>query len=621
MTIQAQTPVALLKRLFFGINQLIALFAAVAGILLSFTLLHWTEHRYLEALDRIGDERLELYASTVQSAHKRFNYLPFIVAGDHQVIALLQGKGSKESTSQKLEAWQKASDASVLYLMSRQGTVLASSNWRMRESFVGKDYHFRPYFTDALDGRQGQFFAVGVTTGQPGLFLSRPVIVDDEVIGVAVVKIDMTPLEDNWASGGENVLIADQDDIIFLASRPEWKYKSLKPLNEETFKRLSAGKKYSTNIITPLSIHNQSHASIGKDIIYISRTSHTIESEQNAPGFLVHNRLIKELNWTLYYLTSLEELSDKKREAIIVSMLTATLMALIGFILANRINNRQLLEKRVTSRTKALNDINSRLLDEINEHVKTEDQLHQTHEELIQAEKLAVLGQMSAGLVHEINQPLSAMQTFTASTRLLLERNETNSALENIKDIESMIRRVTTIVSHLKSFATKSKGVTTCVALNEVIENALLLLNPRISKSEITLDWKKPETPIYVKADEVKLEQILINLIRNALDAMQKDGTSNTHQLTIELESMDKMVNLYIKDTGCGINSEDLPKIFDPFFTTKEPGEGLGLGLSISYGIAHEFGGELEAVNRSPRGMVFKLSINAIEASGEANDQ
>ncbi|MES9856800.1 MAG: ATP-binding protein [Sedimenticola sp.] len=603
---------AFAKKMSLGTNQIILVVAIIVDIGLSTTLLYWTEFQHFQELDRLGDERLELYASTVQSAHKRFDYLPFIVSGDHQVKSLLQDRGSNDNVNRKLEAWQNESNAAALYLMDRRGTVLASSNWRMPDSFVGNDYHFRPYFQDAIAGRQGRFFAVGVTTGRPGLFLSRPVVVDDELIGAAVVKIDMTQLEKDWASGGENILVVDEDGVIFLSSNPTWKYKSLAPLKAQTHARLNAEKKYSTNTITPLSIRDGSDSPLGKKIIFLSETTKSARSETTQQSYLMHSRPITGLNWTLYYLTNLKNLSENKRDVVIVSTLIATLVALLGFILVNRIHNRQLLEKRVVSRTRALNESNSRLLEEINERTKTEEQLHQTLEELIQAEKLAALGQMSAGLVHEINQPLSAMQTFTASTRLLLERGDQDSALENLKDIESMGRRMSTIVSHLKSFATKSKGHTTRVNLSEVIDNALLLLGPRLAKSNVELEWVAPKTPMYVKADEIKLEQILINLIRNALDAMHGVPKQERHRLSIALRSGDRKIDVYIEDTGCGVNPDDLPKLFDPFFTTKQPGEGLGLGLSVSYGIAREFGGDLVANNRPEGGTLFKLSLEAI---------
>ncbi len=610
------------KRPFWGINQLILLAAVVVGLLLAAALLHLTEVRHFQALDRLGDERLELYASTVQSAHKRFDYLPFIVSGDPQVQALLQGMGSVDAVNRKLENWQKESNASDLYLMDGRGIVLAASNWQRSDSFIGNDYHFRPYFQDAIAGNRGQFFGIGVTTSRPGFFLSRPVTFQGAVQGAAVVKIDMTQLEKDWSSGGENVWLTDQDGVIFLASDSDWKYKSLDALSEATVARLESERKYSSNIIKPLPLMSQEASPQGKSIIQLSSLNTKTASQADGQHrYIMHSRLLEGLDWTLYYLSDLQGLDEEKKNAMIIAGLIAALVALLGLILASRIKNRRLLEQRVASRTQALNESNHRLLDEISERRKAEAKLRQTHEGLIQAEKLAALGQLSAGLVHEISQPLSAMQTFIASTRMLIQRKQTSSALDNLNDIDSMVRRVSTIVSHLKTFARKSQGHATNVALSSVVDNALLIMNSRLSKSDVALDWTPPNVPMYVKADEIKLEQILINLIRNALDAMCECDGHQPGKLEINLEALAGKANLYIKDTGCGINPDDLPKVFDPFFTTKELGEGLGLGLSVSYGIAREFGGDLEAIRRPEGGTVFKLSLDSAEASGVMCDQ
>jgi two-component system C4-dicarboxylate transport sensor histidine kinase DctB len=597
---------------------LMLLATLLLGIVLAFGLARWTEYRHFETLDRQGNERLELYASTVQSAKQRFDYLPFIVSRNGQVKALLQGRMSGEPVSRTLHAWQQESSAAVLYLMDHTGLVLASSNWQEPQSFVGNNYHFRPYFRDAITGGNGQFFAVGASTGQPGLFLSRPVRDQDKILGVAVVKIDMTQLETDWALGGENVLVADNDGVIFLASNPEWKYHSLGAIAPAILQRLAAERKYSNRIITPLNILKQRRSPLGQRIIELEGPTDQLVGDTH---YLMHQRPLSELNWTLYYLTDLKELVYKKRSANLIALLITLLLVLSGFIFVNRIQSRRLLEARVETRTRELNDTNRRLREEIDTRIETEEQLRQTHEELVQAEKLAALGQMSAGIVHEISQPLSAMQTFVASTRLLLQRGENGSALGNLDDIGSMVRRVTSIVAHLKSFASKSRGHSSPVDIRKVIENALLILRPRLEHSDIDLSIETPPQPLQVIADEIKLEQILINLIRNALDAMQQLPDAAPHRLSIRSETDGGRVHIYIADTGSGINPDDLPKVFDPFFTTKPQGEGLGLGLSVSYGIAKEFGGDLAVVEHSERGTLFKLSLDSALETGNKHDR
>ncbi len=587
---------------------LLVLASAIAvGIVLAIALVQLAEYQYFETLERQGNERLELYASTVQSAKQRFDYLPFIATRDQDVINLLKGENQASQVNHKLASWQLESGAAALYLMNREGSVLASSNWASQESFVGKNYHFRPYFKDAIAGREGQFFAVGASTGRPGLFLSRPIEVGQQTIGVAVIKIDMKQLEIDWASGGELVLVTDSDGVIFLSSQEAWKYKSITPVPQAILKRFVTEKKYGNNRVSPLNVLTQKRSPQGHKMLELSSPG---SSHARPENYLMHKRLLPELNWTLYYLTDLKGLVEKRRYALLISGLITILLALIGFIVVNQIRSRHTLESRVAKRTKALNETNRRLLEEIDSRKVAEERLHQTHEELIQAEKLAALGQMSAGIVHEINQPLSAMQTFIASTRILFERNDKQGATENLEDIASMIRRVTKIVGHLKGFAGKSKGQTTAVDVFKVIDNALLLLGPRLNKPGLTLNIKKPNHPIYVTADEIKLEQIIINLIRNGLDAMQELPVTEVHKLSVWVEVDFDKTHILVSDTGNGITPENLPKVFDPFFTTKAIGDGLGLGLSVSYGIAKEFGGDLAVIDQAGPGTLFKLSLN-----------
>lgn len=591
-------------------NLWILLGAALFGVLLSWVLIHNAEQQRFSELDQSGNERLNLYASTVEAAHKRFDYLPFIVAGDHQVQRLFdqpQNTNLADAVNQKLESWKNESNAADLYLMDRTGVVIAASNWRQKDSFIGNDYHFRPYFQSAITGLPGQFFAVGVTTARPGLFLSRQVRDGDEIIGVAVIKIDMTQLESDWAAGGENVWITDTDGVIFLSSNPAWRYKSLTQLGEETLTRLDSERKYSHHPIQPLQLIKHSPSPEGNAVITLQTES--LGSPHLKQSFLLHQRQIEGLNWQLYYLSDLQGLARSKQVATLVAVLIAALLAVIGLFLSSRWKHQQLLELRVAQRTRELNQSNAQLKQEIEERIRAEKALRQTHEELIQAEKLAALGQLSAGLVHEISQPLSAIQTFLASTQLLIERDEIALARENLTDIDKLIRRVTSIVSHLKTFSSKSRGILSRVQLQQVVDNALLVLTPRFKKTDIRLNWQPPSKAIEVHADEIKLEQILVNLIRNAIDATQEEDEI-TGEITIELRADGKHAQISIRDNGCGIEAENLPKLFDPFFTTKPPGEGLGLGLSVSFGIVEEFGGKLDAEPNPDRGTTFNLTLS-----------
>ncbi|WP_207061913.1 ATP-binding protein [Motiliproteus sp. SC1-56] len=590
----------------------ILLGAALFGLLLTAVLLSLTERAHFTELERIGAERLNLYASTVESAHRRFDYLPFIAAQDHQVQQLLKTPGRadlRDAVNRKLESWQAESASEALYLMDANGLVVASSNWAQPLSFVGKNYHFRPYFTEASQGRSGRFFAVGVTTGRPGLFLSRPVLHQGRVLGVAVLKIDMTPLEANWAAGGENVWISDSDGVIFLASNPAWRYRSLAPLSDVTLRRLQEAQKYSLHPIRALALEELAPSPRGNRVIRLGSDGPAARAGAPSGRYLLHQRPIEQLGWKLYYLSDLKTLSESKRYAVLVAFLITALLAVLGLFLSSRLRHQQQLEQRVAQRTEALNQSNAQLKQEIDERIRAEQALRQTHEELIQAEKMAALGQLSAGLVHEISQPLSAIQTFLASTRLLVERGHMAPARENLGDIDGLIRRVSAIVTHLKSFASKSRGTLSSVDLSRVVEHALLVLGPSLAKSNIEVSWTPPAPPVAVRADEIKLEQILVNLLRNAIDAIQADAVTAAGKIDICLSAAQGHAQLRIRDNGCGVDPGHLPKLFDPFFTTKPPGQGMGLGLSVSFGIVEEFGGRLEVEPQPGRGTTFCLTL------------
>lgn len=589
----------------------------VIGLVLAAILIETTEQAHFEDLHRVGEERLNLYASTVEAEHERFNYLPFIVAQDHQVLQLLNTQNSNtsrhiasEAVNKKLQSWQNESNADTLYLMDAKGIVVASSNWTQPSSFIGNDYHFRPYFKDAINGNAGRFFAIGVTTGQPGLFLSRPVFSQGKIVGVAVLKINMSVLETNWNAGGEDVWVSDSDGVIFLSSNPAWRYHSLSALPAHVLTRLKEAQKYSHHSITQLNLDELPASPQGDRIIQLIGKETSKSDKPVSHTYLLHHRKIADLDWSLYYLSDLKELAQSKYNALLISVLVTALVAVVGMFVLSRLRHQQQLEWRVAQRTEELNQSNTHLTREVDERVRAEKALRQTHEELIQAEKLGALGQISAELVHEISQPIQASHTFLASTKLLIKREEYQLAQENLQEIDKLIRRVSSIVTHLKTFASKSRGTLSRVELKQVVDNALMVLNSKIESSAIELIWVPEDTSIAVKADEIKVEQILINLIRNAIDAIQSHDSENRGRIEINLSASSTHAIISVSDNGCGISPDNLPMLFNPFFTTKPPGKGMGLGLSVSYGIAEEFGGRLEVEPNPDQGTTFSLILS-----------
>ncbi len=271
---------------------------------------------------------------------------------------------------------------------------------------------------------------------------------------------------------------------------------------------------------------------------------------------------------------------------------------------------QELLEQRVLAKTSDLRAANRRLRREIDRHRKTEIELRNAQDELIQASKLAALGQISAGIVHELNQPLAAIRSYAHNGAVLIDRERTVEARDNFERISAMTKRMAEITTHLKSFARRPSAGAEVVNLRTVVSNALSLFRDRIAKQEVTVEVRFPRRDLMVLGEETRMEQVVINLVANALDAM--DGCSE-RSLHVVVRRRNGRAVVEVADSGCGIEKVDIGRIFDPFFTTKEHGSGLGLGLSISQKIVRDFGGTIWARGAPGKGAVFTISFPAVE--------
>lgn len=267
------------------------------------------------------------------------------------------------------------------------------------------------------------------------------------------------------------------------------------------------------------------------------------------------------------------------------------------------------LERRVAERTADLLDSNRRLTHEIDQHRATERELHQARDELIQAAKLAAIGQLSAGINHELNQPLTAIRFYASNARAFLDKGRVGDAQENLVHIDGLTERMTRITGQLKLFARKSSGKPVAVSMAAVIDGALTLLAPRLNRERVAVIRHLPERALYCLGDMVRLEQVLVNLMGNALQSMEGDTNP---RLEITVSEIAGRVRTSVRDFGPGVPATDLPQLFDPFFTTKEVGEGLGLGLSISMRIIEELGGTIVVDNHRDGGAVFTIELSAL---------
>ncbi|PWC80621.1 hypothetical protein TSH100_29540 [Azospirillum sp. TSH100] len=557
----------------------------------------WAEAEARTALTLNGDQRLGLYASSIRNAVGRYDYLPFLVARDHEVLDLLDDPSPlrRDAVNRRLETANAAAGSAALYVVDRGGLALAASNWAdPAQSFVGQTYDFRPYFRQAVEAGSGRYFGIGVTTGLPGYFLSHVVRRGEALTGVAVVKIDLEPVQRDWAAGGERVLVTDENGIVFLSSHADWKYRALRPLPDAVTARLARTRQYDRSDLAPLGLHDGPLMENGARLV--SLPDPLAQGARRA--YLMQELALPEFGWTIRFLSDLEPV---KAQAAGAAVLTAMGILLLAAAAALGWQRRQTLrlqrEARVT--------LERRVEERTAELLTANRILREAQEELVQAGKLAALGQMSAALAHEINQPLAAIRTFVASTRLLAERGETAMVRDNLAMIGDLAERMALLSGHLKEFARKGPARVEAVPVARTMDRALALLASRLREEEVQVEQSIPPDA-RVRGDAVRLEQVFVNLLRNAADAMAGSGD---RRLTLTAAHTTEGWEIRIRDSGTGIAEAHQFQLFDPFFTTKEVGQGLGLGLSLSYGIVRDFGGTLRAENNPDGGACFVVQL------------
>ncbi|MEJ6120572.1 ATP-binding protein [Vibrio sp. 2-Bac 85] len=239
---------------------------------------------------------------------------------------------------------------------------------------------------------------------------------------------------------------------------------------------------------------------------------------------------------------------------------------------------------------------------------QTNKQLILLQNELVQSGKLAALGELSVGITHEINQPLTAVNSHLHSASIWLERQQLDKVKNSLCKIEKLIAKTSVITQHLKSFARKSDGKLEKVSVNEVIKEALELLSSRIDHGKCRISYTQLDD-YFVWANAIRLEQVMVNIIANALDAVE--GVKDPH-IAIYLTESEQLLCIKVKDNGAGIISEDLPYIFDPFFSKKMVGKGLGLGLSITFNIIKDFNGNLSVQSELGKGATFTIELKKL---------
>ncbi|NUT87935.1 sensor histidine kinase [Pseudomonas corrugata] len=546
------------------------------------------ERQALEEDASRANQQLALYANSLHTLIDRYRALPAVLALDPELRSALMGPVSaaqQDALNRKLEKINNTAQSSTLELLDRTGLAVAASNWRLPSSYVGHNYGFRPYFLQTRTQGTGRFYAVGVTSGIPGYFLSSAVTGDSgEFLGAMVVKLEFPELEREWRQGSDTLLVSDARGIVFIANRPGWRYRHLQPLTDSDRAELKATRQYDKQPLQPLNYEGLRRFD---DNSRLTR----VDAPDGTADYLWESLPLTAEGWTLHLLRRPQIAFEDRRNAGLAA--AGSWLALVFLLLF--LNQRWRLAKlRQRSRAEL-----ERLVEERTQELRT------AQEGLVQSAKLAALGQMSAALAHEINQPLTAQRMQLATLRLLLDHGRVDDAYKALKPVDDMLTRMAALTGHLKTFARKSpSGLRERLDLAAVVDQALQLLDTRLRDEQVSTVLHLTR-PAWVRGDAIRLEQVLINLLRNALDAMADQPLK---RLEVRLEADEQLWRLTVSDSGTGIAEEHLGQVFDPFFTTKAVGDGLGLGLAVSFAIIHESGGRLTADNHEG-GAVFCVTL------------
>jgi len=588
------------------------LFACAIGVigLSAFASQHVWRENGLKSLQAVNEPRLQLIANAINAEIGRQDHLPVVLSLDADVQGALEalrdpGRSAPllDRLNRKLARLSLEANTRAMFVIGPDGTVVASDDWDAPDTLVGRNLADRPYFALAVANNESSYLGLEPSTNRVRYYLAQA-IRDTALRGVAVVRIEFDALEAAWEKAGERVVVTDSDGVVFLSSDPAYRYRGFGRFESPMRLVRSVTDRYLGARVDD--IDGQILERRGADLVV------RIDSPEQGT-YLSQTNMLPEYGWTIHRLTELTTVNEDQRDgAIIGGSLSALIIILVLYVLQRHraflaaSKSGAELQRQVAERTHELSESNTSLHSEIEERRRTEARLRATQNELVQAGKLAALGQMSAAIAHEINQPLAAIRTFMASTKIFVQRGDLGQVTRNLDLITDLAERMASITGHLKTFARKSEpGHPEPVAVERAVERTLVLLGSQIRGAGVRIE-KDVAPDLLVNGHAVQLEQVILNLVGNALDAV---AGQDQPWIRIRVRAFADTVAIAVADNGHGISADEIDRIFDPFFTTKPLGKGLGLGLSISYGIVQDFGGQIYAVNRPEGGAELTVEL------------
>ena len=539
--------------------------------------------QFTETTRSRAELRLAFYSGNIVSELQRNSVVPLLLSKDPELIRALDTSNFAQ-TSARLITFQSEIGAASIQLMDAQGRVVAATN----RNVLGSSARESPYFIAAQRSKETLFSADPSVGGGYAFTYARAVTADNRLLGVVVVAVDLMKFERSWAGFSDAVLVTDSQGQIILATEPLWRGRTLDDA---------------------LSVQSPPSAIERALRLTADWARDQPDTYVDGEAVLRNDARIPFRGWRIVSFTKFASVRERVNAILALEIMAfAILLAGTFYVLSRRALSRSNFFQRESA---GLRRLNAQLQREIAERQKAEKSLAVAEQTLAQSSKLAVLGEMSASVSHELNQPLAAMKTYLAGARLLLQRRRPDEALASFQRIDDLIERMGAITRQLKSFARKGGEAFEPVDLRSCVSGALAMMEPQLKTRAVKITRSLPRHAVMVQADRIRLEQVIINLLRNALDAIQNHRAP---QIDITLTQdpapgpFDRQtVVLCVRDNGDGIS--DLDNLFEPFFTTKAPGEGVGLGLAISSGIVKDLGGRLTARNAAEGGAIFEVAL------------
>ncbi|HCF4269502.1 TPA: two-component system sensor histidine kinase DctB [Pseudomonas aeruginosa] len=582
-----------LKAYFHRWHSLVILALLLAPLL--WPLQYFAERYYSEQLAEQNRQTLDLYVANLLGTLRRYEELPQILGGLPVLRQALQQPGDpllQKIANEALADIRRRTGADVIYLLQPDGTTQVASNWAQADSFVHRNFAFRPYYREAMQGRLARFFGLGTTSIKRGYYFASAVKEGSRIIGVLVVKVDLEHIERLWGNSPEQLLVIDNYGVVILSSREDWRFHASRPLSAAERDEIHANIPYPVQDPKPLRL------------------------QQSA--WLSQSRTLPETGWTVSIYAPRTLIERPVRSVLLIG--GATLLALLLLLTLLTLSRRHYLdrialeaeakrqlEERVLERTRELENANAQLQQEVHEREQAQRELMRAQDEVVQAGKLTALGTMSASISHELNQPLAAIRSYADNARVLLDHQRTEDARGNLEQISDLTTRMASIIAHLKAYARGARRAPENVQLQPAIEDALSMVASRRRAMNVELLRDVPDAPLWVQAGETRLRQILGNLLTNALDALAEKAPPR--RLWVIASQDQHGVTLTLRDNGPGFSEDALAHAHEPFFTTKTTAKGLGLGLAICDNLLRALGGRLEMGNHLEGGAVVRLHL------------